>query len=81
MKYEPLGLDRTARIVESLFELIKSALVKGEDVKIAGFGKFYVRFKWARKGRNPATGEAMTLEPRRVVLFRPSPRLKEKINA
>jgi len=80
MKYEPLGPDRAARIVESLFNLIKSALIRGEDVKIAGFGKFYVRFKWARKGRNPVTGEAMTLKPRRVVLFKPSPKLKEKIN-
>ncbi|MFO8090069.1 MAG: integration host factor subunit alpha [Desulfatiglandaceae bacterium] len=81
MKYEPLGLDRAARIVEALFDLMKGALVRGEDVKIAGFGKFYVRFKWARKGRNPATGKAMTLKPRRVVLFKPSPKLKEKIKA
>jgi nucleoid DNA-binding protein len=81
MKYEPLGLERAARIVESLFEVIKGALVRGEDVRITGFGKFYVRFKWARKGRNPATGTAMTLKPRRVVLFKPSSRLKEKINA
>jgi integration host factor subunit alpha len=81
MKYEPLGLDRATRIVESLFDLLEGALARGEDVKIAGFGKFYVRFKWARKGRNPVTGEAMTLNPRRVVLFKASPKLKEKINA
>ncbi|HDR17111.1 MAG TPA: integration host factor subunit alpha [Desulfobacteraceae bacterium] len=81
MKYEPLDLDRAARIVESLLELIKSALARGEEVRITGFGKFYVRYKWARKGRNPATGETMMLKPRRVVLFKPSPRLKQRINA
>ena len=80
MKSGPLGRTRAARIVESVFELIKAALSRGEDVQIAGFGKFHVRFKWARRGRNPATGEPMMLRARRVVVFYPSRRLRDRMN-
>jgi integration host factor subunit alpha len=80
MKYGPLDQNRAARIVESLFELMKNALARGEEVRITGFGKFYVRVKWARKGRNPATGQSMMIRPRRVVLFRPSRKFRNRLN-
>jgi integration host factor subunit alpha len=67
-------------LVNGLFEIIKETLENGENVLIAGFGKFQVRFKWARKGRNPQTGEQIILKSRRIVSFRCSPKLKEKIN-
>lgn len=68
-------------VVESLLEIIKSTLESGEDVLISGFGKFSVRHKRERMGRNPATGQEMILRPRGVVTFRCSGRLREKINA
>jgi integration host factor subunit alpha len=71
---------RARDIVNCLFETIKKTLARGEDVRIAGFGKFQVKFKWARKGRNPQTGEMIILRSRRNVTFRASPKLKEKIN-
>ena len=70
---------RSAAIVDSLFEIIKGSLVRGENVLISNFGKFQVKFKWARNGRNPQTGKAIILDSRRVVSFRVSPVLKEKI--
>jgi len=66
--------------LESLLEIIKRALESGEDVMVSGFGKFYVREKKARKGRNPSTGEDMMPAPRRVVTFKCSGRLSDKIN-
>lgn len=66
--------------VETVFELVKKALESGEDFFISGFGKFIVRNKAARRGRNPATGESLTLEPRGVITFRCSPRMRERIN-
>ncbi len=75
-----LGRGRARQIVDTLFEIIKESLAQGEDVRISGFGKFQVRFKWARKGRNPQTGETIILRSRRTVSFRASPKLKEKIN-
>jgi integration host factor subunit alpha len=66
--------------VETILELIKSNLASGEDVLISRFGKFCVKEKQERKGRNPATGEDMMLEPRRVVTFRCSGRLRDKMN-
>lgn len=68
------------RYVEFVLEKIKSTLADGEDVLISGFGKFSVRSKEARKGRNPANGEEMTLDGRRVVNFKCSPRLKDRLN-
>jgi integration host factor subunit alpha len=70
----------SAQIVETLFELIKQSLEQGEDVLISGFGKFSVREKRERKGRNPQGGETMMLPHRRVVTFKYSGILKEKIN-
>ena len=70
----------SVEIVETLLELIKKALESGDDVLISGFGKFCVREKGQRKGRNPWTGEDMMLRPRRVVTFRCSGKLKDRIN-
>ena len=66
--------------VETLLEIIKSTLESREDVLISGFGRFCVREKRERKGRNPATGDAMMLRPRRVVTFRCSGKLRDRIN-
>ena len=66
--------------VETLLEIIKSKLESGEDVLISGFGKFCVKQKAERKGRNPATSEAMMLPARKVVTFKSSGKLREKIN-
>ena len=62
----------SAALVESFFEIIKDELAKGEDVMISGFGKWSVRSKKARKGRNPQTGEVMTIDSRKVITFKPS---------
>ena len=67
-------------IIETLLETIKSTLASGEDILISGFGKFNVKDKKERRGRNPATDEDLMLEPRRVVTFKCSGRLREKIN-
>ena len=75
-----LSRKRADEIVESLFEIIKKTLASGEDVLISGFGKFQVKFKWARKGRNPQTGEMIILRSRRMVTFRTSPKLRKKMN-
>ena len=65
---------------EILLELIKSALESGEDVLISGFGKFQIKDKAPRRGRNPATGNALLLNARKVVTFKCSAKLREKIN-
>jgi len=70
----------STELVESLLELIKSTLASGEDVLISGFGKFCVKEKNERRGRNPATGNDLILGARRVVIFRSSSVLKEKLN-
>jgi len=67
-------------IIESLLETIKKTLESGEDVLISGFGKFCVKGKRQRRGRNPSTGEDMILAPRRVVAFRCSRKLRDKVN-
>ena len=77
--YEPMTKKRAAEIVDSTFEIIKESLEKGDPVLVPGFGKFKVRFKWARKGRNPKTGEPMILDSRRVITFQCSPRLRKKM--
>jgi integration host factor subunit alpha len=71
---------KSIETVETVLELIKRSLESGEDVLISGFGKFCVKEKAERKGRNPATGEDMILRPRRVVTFKSSGKLKGKIN-
>jgi integration host factor subunit alpha len=79
--YDNVGLSKSkaSEAVESLFEIIRNALASGEDVLISGFGKFCVKKKSERRGRNPATGEDMILGARRVVTFRCSPVLRDKI--
>jgi integration host factor subunit alpha len=67
--------------VEAVFEIIKESLEGGQDVKISGFGKFQVKAKRRRRGRNPRTGEDMSLRERRILVFRTSPVLREKINS
>ena len=69
-----------ARVIEDLLEVIKRTLTSGEDLLISGFGKFCVKEKRERKGRNPATGEDMLLAPRKVVTFKCSRKLREKVN-
>jgi len=65
---------------ETLLEIMKSTLASGEEIMISGFGKFQVNEKAPRKGRNPATGETMTLDKRRVVVFKSSGKLRAKLN-
>lgn len=72
--------NRSSEIVETLLEIIKSTLASGEDVLVSGFGKFSVKRKDERKGRNPATGEDMMLAPRKVVTFKCSGKLRDRIN-
>ncbi len=71
---------RSVQVVESLLEIIKKSLENGEDVLISGFGKFCVKEKRQRRGRNPQTGENLMLAERRVARFRCSGRLRDKIN-
>lgn len=78
--YQPLSRKRAERLLDSTLNIIKKNLEKGESVLLSDFGKFQVRFKWARKGRNPRTGETIILRSRRVVTFRCSPKLRERIN-
>ena len=66
--------------IETLLEIIKRTLESGEDVMISGLGKFCVKEKKQRRGRNPATGQDMMLDPRRVVTFKCSRQLKDKTN-
>jgi integration host factor subunit alpha len=75
-----LSHSRASEIVNSLLEIMKSTLAGGEDIRITNFGKFQVKFKWARKGRNPQTGEMIILRSRRIVTFQASPALKKKMN-
>jgi integration host factor subunit alpha len=80
--YNQLDLPKakSTQVVESLIEMIKKALENGEDVLISGFGKFCVKEKRERKGRNPQTGNDLMLGERRVVTFKCSGRLKNMIN-
>ena len=66
--------------VETILRIIKSSLGNGEDVLLSGFGKFSVNDKSSRKGRNPQTGESLMLDARRVITFKPSGKLREKVN-
>ncbi|MBW1776160.1 MAG: integration host factor subunit alpha [Deltaproteobacteria bacterium] len=71
---------KSVETVESLLDIIKKSLQNGEDVLISGFGKFCVKQKKERRGRNPATGSDLTLRERKVVTFKCSGKLREKIN-
>jgi len=80
--YNQVGLGKTQsrRVVESLLDIMKQTLEKGEDLLLSGFGKFLVKNKAARRGRNPQTKEDLQLKARRVVVFRTSGVLRKKIN-
>ncbi len=75
-----LTKTKSADLLEHLLEIIKRTLENGEDILISGFGKFSVKNKDGRRGRNPATSEDLMLEARRVVTFSCSPVLRDKIN-
>ncbi|HUV59528.1 MAG TPA: integration host factor subunit alpha [Desulfatiglandales bacterium] len=72
--------NKSTEIVETFIEIIKKALASGEDVMISNFGRFCVKEKAERKGRNPATGDDLMLEPRKVVTFRCSGKLRDRID-
>ncbi len=72
--------DRSAQLVDSLLEILKKTLENGEDILISGFGKFWVREKRERRGRNPHTGEDLMLAPRKVIVFICSGVLRDKVN-
>ncbi len=80
--YQEVGLSRneSAQLVESVLEQISGTLARGESVKISSFGTFSVREKAQRIGRNPKTGEEVPILPRRVLVFRASHVLKDRIN-
>ena len=80
--HKKLGLpkSKSVRLVESLLETVKMKLELGEDVLISRFGKFCVKNKNARRGRNPATGEDLMLGSKRIVTFKCSPVLRDKVN-
>lgn len=67
-------------ILDLTLEIVKGALERGETVKISGFGNFSLRAKRPRPGRNPRTGQEMTISARRVLVFRPSPMLRNALN-
>ena len=81
--FREVGLSRneSAELVESVLTEMSNALVRGESVKISSFGTFSVRQKTGRVGRNPKTGEEVPITPRRVLSFRPSHLMKERVNA
>jgi integration host factor subunit alpha len=81
--YEELGLNKreAKEIVEMFFEEIRTALEKGSQVKLSGFGNFDLRDKNQRPGRNPKTGEEIPISARRVVTFRPGQKLKARVEA
>ncbi len=80
--YQEVGLSRneSAELVESVLSEIAASLCSRDFVKISSFGSFYVREKGRRMGRNPKTGEEVPILPRRVLVFRPSHALKDRIN-
>ncbi len=81
--FREVGLSRSesAKLVESVLQHVSDALVKGETVKISSFGTFTVRSKAARMGRNPKTGQDVPISPRRVLSFRPSHLMKDRVAA
>lgn len=81
--FREVGLSRneSSQLVERVLEMMSDALVDGEQVKISSFGTFSVRSKTARVGRNPKTGEEVPISPRRVLTFRPSHLMKDRVAA
>ena len=80
--HDQIGIPKkkSTEIVETLLEIIKRTLASGEDVLISNFGRFCVKEKSERKGRNPATGDDLMLEPRKVLTFKCSGTLRDRIN-
>ena len=80
--YERIGVSKreAARIVENMFDILKETLERGENVKISGFGSFNIQHKKPRRGRNPQTGEEITISARRVLSFKASNVLREQLN-
>ncbi len=80
--YDQVGLSKSQshKAVERLLDIIKQRLEKGEDILISGFGKFLVKEKSSRRGRNPQTAEELQLRERRVVVFKASGVLRDKMN-
>jgi integration host factor subunit alpha len=80
--YEKVGFSKkeVAKIVESVFDLIKEHLQKEDKIKISGFGNFVVRRKRSRRGRNPQTGTDIEISARRILTFKPSQVLKTSLN-
>ncbi len=79
-KHDNLTKAQATEAVESFLRLFKDALISGSDLLLSGFGKFNVRNKNSRRGRNPQTGEGLKLDARRVVTFKPSGLLRDKVN-
>lgn len=81
--YREIGLSRSesSALVESVIERVAVALEKGNQVKLAGFGTFSLRDKKERIGRNPKTGEEVPITPRRVLVFKPSQVLRERVDS
>ena len=79
-QHNSLTKRQAAEAVESILRISKDSLIDGSDLLLSGFGKFNVRDKGPRKGRNPQTGDELMLEARRVVTFKPSAMLRNKIN-
>jgi integration host factor subunit alpha len=77
----PFPKNKSTEVIEGLIEIIKGTLANGEDVLISGFGKFCVKDKRERRGRNPATGNDLILDKRKVVTFKCSGKLRDKINS
>ena len=82
MLNEHIGIPKVecTRIIESFFDIIKSELDKGNPVMVSGFGKWTVKAKRERKGRNPQTGEDLSIRARKVITFRPSAVLRDTLN-
>lgn len=80
--YKELDFSKknSSELIETILEIIKQTLESGEDVMISGFGKFCIKEKSERRGRNPATGKDLLLSPRKVVTFRCSKKLRDKVN-
>ena len=80
--YDEVGFSKreSADIVETFLDIIKETLENGENIKLSGFGSFNIRDKRARRGRNPQTGESITITPRRVLTFKASNVLRDQLN-
>lgn len=80
--YEKVGFSKkeVAKIVESIFDIIKEHLKQEDKIKISGFGNFVIRNKRARRGRNPQTGDDIQITPRRILTFKPSQVMKAALN-